>query len=348
MARVSLDLRHSIIKSKRAGWSNKKIMKHWGLSRSAVERWAKEAAKRSPNVLDLHRSGRPLKTTATQRKAIKRACTKKATASKVSRALRARGTADISRKTVARIWHMGSQPYIYAPVVPQKHLSAVNKQKRLEFCSSYKPTSHMPWAFTDGKVCSLYSGSDGRTGMAWQRVNEPLRPTPGKLIARFHFYAVVGLGLKSKLIFVSPSPKKGSSMPTDSKTFTGEDYVELMRGFKAVLGAWRPSGKYWIIRDRATQHVSAASRKAVAPMNLPILESYPPQSWDINCIEHLWAQLVGEMDGHRARSPDGFRKVILKAWGRISQTTVDKLVAGVPLRLKRIDLDGDWISPSKG
>jgi hypothetical protein len=84
-------------------------------------------------------------------------------------------------------------------------------------------------------------------------------------------------------------------------------------------------------------------------MKLPILESYPPQSWIINCIEHVWAQLVREMDGHRARSPDRFRKVILSAWGRVSQETVDKLVTGVPQRLKRIaDLGGDWISASRG
>jgi hypothetical protein len=121
--------------------------------------------------------------------------------------------------------------------------------------------------------------------------------------------------------------------------------INLMKGFMPELDKWRPNRDYAIIRDKAKQHVSKASKTAMDVLGLPILESFPAQCWDINCIEHVWAQLMIQLRHHRARTPDGFMKVIQKGWAAISQATIDKLVAGVPQRLQIIkELKGAWIS----
>lgn len=323
-------------------------MKHLSLGRTAVERWVIESGESSPNVLEKRRPGRPTKFNEAKQKAVRRAWTGKRGASSVARDLTAKSTPSISRQSVSRIWGSGRNPIMYTPVVKQRRLSAANKRKRMQFCLDHSPTSSMPWAFTDGKVCSLYENDNGNRSMAWQRVGDVPPPLSHKLIARFFFYAVVGKGLKSRLIFTDPSPQKGSGKATGSQNFTGASYVKLMTGLTTDLDAWRLDGHYRLIRDRATQHTSAASSKALIPLKLPILESFPPQSWDINAIERVWAQLVKKMEGHRARTPDGFRRVIMKAWDKISQTTIDKIVVGVPSRIREIvALKGEWIEDRK-
>ena len=55
-----------------------------------------------------------------------------------------------------------------------------------------------------------------------------------------------------------------------------------------------------------------------------------------------------QLNGHRARTPDGYRRVILQAWERISQATIDEIVAGVSERLDKIvAIEGLWPSPCK-
>jgi transposase len=340
-----MDVREEIINLHRTGHTKSSIMKALKVGRRAVDRWVAESDSLRPNVHDKPRSGRPVKTTSAQRKAIRRAWTPKRNAAEVSKSLAKAGTVQISRHTISQLWHIQRRPLVYASVTMQKRLTASNRSDRVAFCSDEKPTSTTPWAFTDGKVCSLYTNGNGKTGMAWRRADERLQVVPGKLIARFHFYGMVGRGLKTKLIFVPPSPTKGSSKPTSGITFKGSHYINLMKKFMPELDKWRPNRDYAIIRDKAKQHVSKASKTAMDDLGLPILESFPAQCWDINCIEHVWAQLMIQLRHHRARTPDGFMKVIQKGWAAISQATIDKLVAGVPRRLQRIkELKGEWIS----
>ena len=313
-----------------------------------MERWAEEADKRTPDMHDKPRSGRPCKFSPRQVKAVRRAFTPKRSPGKVARALTARGTVKISEGSVRRIWATARHPITYMKIIRPKRLSDINKQKRMAFAQHHMPTESTPWAFTDGKMCSLYLRDDGNFTCHWQKAGTTPSSDKNGLVARFFFYAVVGTGLKSDLIFTAPSPKKGTGLATGGRAFISSDYISLMRRFRKPLGIWRPGGRYFLIRDRARQHTSAESDRALSPLNLPILEAFPPQSWDINCIEHVWAQLSQKLRHHRARTPDGFRRAVLKAWDSISQETIDAIVEKVPGRLKKIAaLKGEWIGKYK-
>ena len=352
MVRVPMALRREISERHRSGQSNIDIQRELSLGRAAVERWIAEGEERLPCWGDQHRPGRPPKLSKAQVKAVRRAGSSKRTATAVAKALTARWGCMVGRTLVSRVWHSGRRPLSYRKNVKRKCLSPINQQKRQKFGEDCRPTPRTPWAFTDGKVLSLYSDGSGQcTNMSWQHDDEPAGTTGrgrGKLIARFFVYAVVGKGLKSRLIFTAPSPKKGSGRAKGHRAFNGEDYVALMKLLKRELDRWRPSGRYLLIRDRASQHVSRASTRAMTSLGLPILESFPPQSWDVNAIEYVWGQLVLQLNGHRARTPDGYRRVIVQAWERISQATIDEIVAGVSERLDKIvAIEGLWPSPCK-
>jgi transposase len=346
--RLSLAERRHIIKLRRDKLTYTMIHRLTGYGLWAIRHWGGMANQKNPNLSDQPRSGRPSKFSAQQRRTVVRAGANKRRPGSVAKSLTRRGGMTISTSTVRRIWARAKTPYRRCKITPQRHLSDINKRKRMDFSMTRAPTATHPWAFLDGKVCTLYENGVGQPGYEWRRIDQGTSVAPGKLIARFFVYAMVGHDLKSQLIFTAPSPKKGSGEATGGRAFNSSDYIQLMRTFSKVLHAWRPGGQYYIIRDRASQHTSAASEEALAPLNLPILDDFPPCSWDINCIEHVWAQLINLLEGRRPTTADGFRRVILESWDAISQDTINKIVAKVPERLRKIvELEGEWISSYK-
>lgn len=343
--RISLETRASIAKLARNGHSKAAIMRMLNVGRKAVDRWWDEDATDVQNFLDLPRSGRPSKLQPPLVKAIRRMASPKATCCSISTRLRRSKKADLHRTTVGKVLKGGKRPLVWRPVVMSRRLSSSNRAARLVFCSDHKPAPRAPWVFVDGKMLSLYSDRHGSLSHAWQSLNKPLTKGSGKLVATFHFYAAVARGFKSQLYFVPPS-WEGGTAPKSAQTFKGPSYVGVMRRLQKELELWGPSkGTYHIIRDKARQHTSASTVQALAPLKLPILESFPAQSWDVNCIEHVWAQLAQKVRGRRPRTPAGFKAVILKEWGAIPQSTIDLLVAGVPKRILRIaEGGGAWIA----
>jgi hypothetical protein len=100
------------------------------------------------------------------------------------------------------------------------------------------------------------------------------------------------------------------------------------------------------MRDRATQHLKQSTIKAMESLNLTLLEAFPVQSWDTNCMEHVWAQLAIRMRGRRPRTAMGLKRVIKEVWMAIQQSTIHRLIARVPNRIqKRAENQGRWIGP---
>lgn len=341
-------VRARIIQMFNDGAEKASIMRQLKVGRKAVDRWCIEALEKEPNMADAPRSGRPPKLTAAHVKSIRRMAGPRVTATEIARRLSANGRVDVHRTTVGRVLKSGKNPLAWKPVAFVRRLSAANKAARLLFCQSTKVSPKAPWVFLDGKVLCLYSDKHGGLSFAWQRVDQPLTKGFGKLVAHYHFYAAIATGFKSSLYFVPPSCE-GPRRPKSDTTFKGEHYVAVMRGLAKELAGWKPARvAYHIIRDRARQHTSAPTVEALAPLNLPIMESFPAQSWDINCIEHVWAQLARRVSQRRARTASGFMQVIREEWGAIQQSTIDKLVAGVPARIKKIrELGGSWIGAYK-
>ena len=344
-----LEARWAVIRLAQAGMSNNDIMRTLKRGRCFVERWVAEARNAEPNVEDKPRSGRTKKVDSKLHKAMKRMATPRNTAVSISRRLKQQGRAEVSPSTVLRELKKGRVPLSWQPVVMAKRLRPANKSARQAFCSSTKMDAHAPWVFLDGKQMCLYSEKNGSLTNAWQRAGEPVYKGNGKLVALYFFYGAVAKGFKSRLYFVAPScvdPKH----PKAAETFKSEHFVGVMQSLAKDLGrAGISMGPYHIIRDKAKQHTSKATAEALAPLKLPIMESFPAQSWDINCIEHVWAQLAAVVRMRRPRSALGFKRVIEQEWAGISQPTIDDLVAGVPHRLKKIaELEGNWISGYQG
>ena len=112
--RVSTALRREIFKRHRSGQSNVAIQRALKVGRRTVQRWIAEGKNRRPCWGDLPRPGRPLKLSAAQIKAVRRAGNSgERSATSVARTLGARWGCTFSKQTVSRIWHSGRRLLSY-------------------------------------------------------------------------------------------------------------------------------------------------------------------------------------------------------------------------------------------
>lgn len=343
--RLSVDQRRSIFNYGRSGWLKSAVMKHMNVGAAAVKRWWPPADGTVPSFEDKTRVGRPRKLSSADVKAMKRQAQSNASLAQIAMRRMRAGKVKASKSTYGRSLKRGYKPLFYKRVREVDVLRPKNKLARSEFSKTFDAVRGPPLVFLDGKVFTLYSGRGGKLLYRWTTFHAKPIGVKGKQLAHLHFYAAVSRGWKSEVHFVPPSPPAGSTLTRSRMNFEAQHYMDVMKQMKKELDAHFKGKDYRIIRDKATQHTKAESLNEFSLLQLPIVKSYPAQSWDINCIEHVWAQLVRLVLGHRARTARGLRRVIQRKWKELPQTTIDKLVAGVPSRLTKIrELNGDWIS----
>ena len=123
---VPQDLQWAIIDRTKAGQAKEFIMEELCLDRAAVDRWAAEAQKRRPNVLDMSRYGRPCTFNKEVNQKVRRAGLSGRSPGEVLRSLKDKGAADISQSSVRSLWLSGMEPIMYCPVRKSKVLREPN------------------------------------------------------------------------------------------------------------------------------------------------------------------------------------------------------------------------------
>ena len=63
---------------------------------------------------------------------------------------------------------------------------------------------------------------------------------------------------------------------------------------------------------------------------------FPPQSPDVNPIEHLWVHLKREKIRHAATSKERLWKVLCQCWNSIEASTLQNLVRSMSKRVQAI------------
>ena len=344
MGKASPEQRAAVVSWAHLGRTKAFTIRKMKVSKAVVNRWWPPSDGSAPNLEDSPRSGRPRLLSSMEVKAVKRSLAAGANLVQVMKRRERRGLKPVSKSTLSRSAAMGRKPLKYQKVKAIRVLSSANKAARYVWTSKFNLSSRTPLVFLDGKVVTLYKGRRGNVSWLWAPVGQPPVRPKGKLLAHLHFYAAVAKGWRSRLYFVPPSPPQGSGKAKADRAFQSTDYEHVMVGLDRELRNHYGTRPFRIIRDRASQHIKAEKFSVLSDLNLPIVEDYPAQSWDINCIEHVWAQLVRAITGHRARTVDGLRRVVRRGWQAIEQSTIDKLVENVPRRIEKIrDSAGEWI-----
>ena len=88
-------------------------------------------------------------------------------------------------------------------------------------------------------------------------------------------------------------------------------------------------------QDNAPCHTSAVSRKWFQRNRVTVLE-WPPQSPDLNPIEHLWSLLKKKIAQRKPKSKSELISKIKEEWEKITPDICNTLIQNMPKRLAAV------------
>lgn len=311
-------------------------------------KWAQRGQEPNASFADAARSGRPPALKQSERSKARRMARGNKTAPQIAGSINRQRRKPVSHNTVRRALKHSKSPLYWVPVNRGRKLSDANKTDRLAFCLKHKTSQCKAWLYGDSKFYYMYKDGAGKVRCRWHNLQDEdeIINTGDPIV--LHFYGFVGHGYKSPLYFVAPTPAARSKARKRREQYASRHFVALLPSVKSdLVKKGKYSSRKPLVLDHAKQHTSRASRAAIRRLQLPLVEDFPSQSWDINIIENVWGVLDGKlaaMGGRLPPTPYGWRRRVTRAWNAISQSTINKLVADVPNRVSDIaQLQGAWL-----
>uniref|UniRef100_A0A0K8UV17 Transposable element Tc1 transposase n=1 Tax=Bactrocera latifrons TaxID=174628 RepID=A0A0K8UV17_BACLA len=209
------------------------------------------------------------------------------------------------------------------------YISKVNKEKRFAFAIEHVNKPNSFWEniiFSDESKFNIF-GSDGAQKV-WRKVNEEfqeknLLPTVkhgGGNVMVWGCMAASGVG---QLEFITEKMDKYM-------------YLNILKNNlrPSVLKLGLDSNHYYFQQDNDPKHTSYLVREWLL-YNCKQLHT-PPQSPDINPIEHIWDLLEKRIRKHRISSKESLKAALSTEWAKITENDIRNLVKSMPRRLQAV------------
>lgn len=208
-------------------------------------------------------------------------------------------------------------------------VSAANKKKRFNFAIQHADKSQMYWnnvIWSDESKFELFSSN--RQVRVWRKVNTALDPK--------NLQATVKHGGGSVMVWGCMSASGvGNLVFIDGKM---DQYVYKNILLHNLLPSARKLGLesgFVFQQDNDPKH-TARSVKQWLSENIENVLEWPPQSADLNPIEHLWDHLDRKIHEQPISSLTELRKVIQREWEKIPANVTKNLVDSMPRRLQAV------------
>lgn len=233
----------------------------------------------------------------------------------------------LSKETVRRTLRMSGFNGRIARRKP--FISEVNRKKRLEFARTY--INHPPefWEnviFTDESKFNIF-GSDGKK-IVWRKANTELN--------KENLCATVKHGGGNVMVWGCMAAAGVGNIVFIESTMDKMQFLDILKNnLKPSAIKLGLSDKFWYQQDNDPKH-TAGIVKLWLLYNTPKQLKTPPQSPDINPIEHLWSVLERKIRQFPITNKERLKSVISTEWEKISADVTKKLVDSMPRRLEAI------------
>lgn len=326
---LSEGLRGQIIALNNEGLSQRKIAEKIGVSKGAVQRTL-ERFKKTTSYTTKRRSGRPRCTTSQEDQYIKTTSLRNrtATAGNIKSLINTTRQKPISKSTVRR--RLAACGLNGRVAVSKPLLRAQNKRRRLLWAKKYQNYSVEDWKkvlFTDESKFQLYGNS--RRVYVRRRCDEKLLNQCIK--------STVKHGGGSIQVWGCFSFNGVGNLYRINSILNKEKYHSILQRH-AIPSGLRLCGRGFILQqDNDPKHTSKLCKEYLKKKENQgelVLMDFPPQSPDLNPIEHLWEHLKREKVKHAVTSQDTLWDVVSQCWNNIKPETIQKLVESMPDRVK--------------
>ena len=326
--RISDEMRYKVVDLHQDQLGYKKIAKITGISISTI-RWIIKKHARTGQVANLPKSGRPKKTSKRLDKLIVKQFEENpfSTAEDVNKYLKNNNLADISTQTVRNRINDADLGNYSARKKPL--LSPINIQKRLFFAKKYLKKSENFWnkvIWSDESKFNLCQSD--RSKRVYRKKNTSLDPK--------HLISTLKHGGGNIMVWGCMSSAGAGSLAFIHDKMNQQSYVDILNNnleFSAhLLGL---GNDFLFMQDNDPKHTSKYTSDWLEENGFKLLKT-PPQSPDINPIEHLWYHLKRKLGDKRYRNKEQLKNAIMTEWNQIDPEYTRKLVESMPRRLEAI------------
>lgn len=209
------------------------------------------------------------------------------------------------------------------------YISKINKAKRLQFAKNHINKDISFWndvIFTDESKFNLYC-SDGRT-YVWRKVNTELEEKNIK--------ATVKHGIKSVMVWGCMGYAGPGNLEIIEDTMTQHVYISILkRNLKQSADRLGVLDRFRLYQDNDPKHKAYNSRMWTL-FNCPHVMDVPPQSPDLNVIEHVWDHLERKLSNYQIKTVKDLKDKIKMEWNNLEPSYCKNLVESMPRRLNAV------------
>jgi transposase-like protein len=238
---------------------------------------------------------------------------------------------------------------------PEKQLEEATKKKRHDFALRHKRTIWGRVMCTDRKKFMLrYPGCSVRRYTWVKKGGKRQARKASRLIGVNVYMGITKYGI-TKVHCVAGTHKQKTEHTTmkgqTAKSITKSEYKEVMEKTLLPEGnrIFRSAGmSSWVFQqDNDPSHSEAAHtiqawNNKHTGVHVSLLEGWPGNSPDLNCIENLWAWAQARVDAHGCRNFDEFQKFVVETLQNVPKKLLESLVASMGRRIQAcIEKKGD-------
>ena len=232
----------------------------------------------------------------------------------------------VSDQTVRNRLHVAGLKGRIARKVPA--ISKVNAAKRLKFAKLHvnKPASfwrNVIW--TDESKFQLYSNN--RREIVWREAGAAFKPGMTKTTVKHS---------PSVMVWGCFNYQKQGSLHFIDGIMDGKMYKDILQEHLVSSASKMGLRRSFIFQqDNDPEHTCNLVKKFINQSKINVLE-WPPQSPDLNPIEHLWDEMDRKVKKSQRTSMKVFKNALKQTWDEIDSATLQNLVNSIPKRLKEV------------
>lgn len=208
-------------------------------------------------------------------------------------------------------------------------VSKVNKQKRIEFATANvdKPLEYWNnWIFTDESKFNI-CGNDGKCRV-WRKPNTELEPK--------NMIGTVKHGGGNVMVWGCMSANGVGNLHFVDGIMDQYQYIDILKANLRESAEKMGLGSDFIFQQDNDPKHNATNTKLWLLYNTPKYVKTPPQSPDLNPIEHLWEELERRIRKRPIRNAAQLKIALEEEWNCIQPTVTKNLVESMPRRLRAV------------